>query len=285
MPPAEEGTMTSPVSDVKPGSPRWRRVGVIVGVAIAVVAGAAIVVGILTVGGLTRQVPRFQSLAEHPDSSLRGTVAYFADQTRCVRVVAAAGRPVKTVYCLPKMDVPKAVKEGKEIGPQLVWLPDGRLRVTMFRMTPPPKPGAAPGLHPGWQKIVDVRTGKIEDVPAADVPSQPNRQTHPMVSPSGQRISWTSDNGRVKVMLTDRNGPSRTLLSAQGPGQYTYGLAAVSCAPTWQWIAADDGRILIITIGHPPVTRVLTTESSQGAFDAGLARFALTGASILTPAR
>ena len=54
MPPAEEGTMTSPVSDVKPGSPRWRRVGVIVGVAIAVVAGAAIVVGILTVGALTR---------------------------------------------------------------------------------------------------------------------------------------------------------------------------------------------------------------------------------------
>jgi hypothetical protein len=33
------------------------------------------------------------------------------------------------------------------------------------------------------------------------------------------------------------------------------------------------------------VTRVLTAESSQGAFDAQLARFAVTGANILTPSR
>lgn len=256
----------------------------IAGVAIAVVASAALVLGFLIAGSLTRQVPQFASLAKHPDRSLQGTVAYYADQSRCVRIVAAAGRPAKTVFCLPKMDVPKAVKEGKEIGPQLVWLPGGRLQVTMFRMTPPAKPGAAPALHPGWQKIIDVRTGKIEDVPVADVPSQPNRATHPMVSPRGQRISWTSDNGRVKVMLTGHN-ESRTLLSVQGPGEYTYGLGAAFWAPNWQWIAADDGRILIITTGHHPVTRVLTAESSQGAFDAQLARFAVTGANVLTPSR
>lgn len=76
----------------------------------------------------------------------------------------------------------KAVKQGKEIGPQLVWLPDGRLQVTVFRMTPPAKPEAVPGLHRGWQKITDVPTGNVEAVPAADVPSQPNRQTHPRSS-------------------------------------------------------------------------------------------------------
>jgi hypothetical protein len=154
----------------------------------------------------------------------------------------------------------------------------------MFRMTPPLKPGATPGLHPGWQKIIDVRTGKIEDVPAADVPSQPSLGTHPMVSPSGQRISWTSDGGRVEVRLSDHNG-SRILLSVQGPPDYTYGLGAAFWAPNWQWIAADDGRILIITTGHPSVTRVLTDESSRGAFDARLARFAVTGANLLTPPR
>jgi hypothetical protein len=270
------------VSDDKPVPPRRRRVGVIAGAAIAVVASAALVLGFLIAGSPTRQVPQFASLAKHPDQSLQGTVAYYADQTRCVKIVAAAGRPAKTVFCLPKMDVPKAVKEGKEIGPQLVWLPGGRLQVTMFRMTPPAKPGAVPALHPGWQKIIDVRTGKIEDVPPADVPSQPNRATHPMVSPRGQRISLTSDNGRIKVMLTGDN-ESRTLLSVQGPGEYTYGLGAAFWAPNWQWIAADDGRILIITTGHNPVTRMLTAESSQGAFDAQLARFAVTGANILTP--
>jgi hypothetical protein len=242
-----------------------------------------LVVGLLAVGGVTRQVPQFASLAEHPDSALRGTVAYYADQTRCVKIVAAAGRPTRTVFCLPKTDVPKAVKEGKEIGPQLVWLSGGRLQVTMFRMTPPPKPGAKPALHPGWQKVIDVRTGKVEDVPAADVPPSRTGKPHPMVSPSGQRISWTSDNGRVKVMLTGSSG-SRTLLSARGPGEYTYGLGAAFWAPNWQWIAADDGRILIITTGRPAVTRVLTGQSSHVAFDAGLARFAVTGADILAPA-
>jgi hypothetical protein len=257
----------------------------IVGAAIAAIAAVALVVGFLAFRSLTRPAPQFASLAEHPDSSLQGTVAYFADQTRCVKIVAAAGGPGKTAFCLPKMDVQQAVKQGKEIGPQLVWLPGGRLQVTMFRMTPPAKPGAVPALHPGWQKIVDVRTGKVQDVPAADVPSQPNQQTHPMVSPNGQRITWTSDRGQVKVMLTDRNGSSRTLLSVQGPSDYTYGLGAAFWAPNWQWIAADDGRILIITTGHPAVTRVLTGESSQGAFGADLARFAVTGTNIMTPSK
>ena len=256
----------------------------IVGVAVAVAAAVVLVLGLLVVQSLTRPVPQFASLAKHPDRSLQDTVAYYADRSRCVKIVAAAGRPVKTVLCLPKMNVPKAVKQGKEIGPQLVWLPGGRLQVTMFRMKPPAKPGAVPGWRQGWQKIIDVRTGKIEDVPAAKVPSQPNRATHPMVSPGGQRIRWTSDNGRVTVMVTSDHR-SRTLLSAQGPGEYTYRLGAAFWAPNWQWIAADDGRILIITTGRHPVTRVLTAESSQGAFDANLARFAVTGGGILTPTR
>jgi hypothetical protein len=151
-------------------------------------------------------------------------------------------------------------------------------------MMPPAKPGAVPGWRRGWQKIIDVRTGKIENVPAAKVPSQPDRQTHPVVSPTGQRIGWTSDNGRVTVTLTSHHR-SRTLLDVQGPGEYTYGLGAAFWAPNWQWIAADDGRILIITTGPHSVTRVLTSESSQGGFSTDLARFAVTGANLLTPTR
>ena len=195
----------------------------------------------------------------------------------------ASGKPAKDVLCLPQQDVSKAKVLGKEIGPQLVWLPDGRLEVTMFRMTNPP----GPGFNAGWQKIVDVRTGKVEDVPTADVPSEPNLKTHPMVSPSGSRITTTSNskNGKIKVVLTDKTG-SRTLLSAQGPPNYAYGLTSAFWAPNWKWIAADDGRILVITTGNPSVTRVLTDESTQGAFggdDSRLARFAVTADDILTP--
>lgn len=130
-----------------------------------------------------------------------------------------------------------------------------------------------------------MRTGKVEDVPAADVPSQLSRNTRRQVSPGGQRISWTSDvDGRIKVMLTGRNG-TRTLLSAQGPGEYTYRLNSAFWAPNWQWIAAEDGRILIITPGDPPVTRVLSAGSRSGS-TLGLApALAVTAEDILTSAR
>jgi hypothetical protein len=112
---------------------------VIVGVAIAVVVSVALVMGFLIVrdmiASFSWREPEFASLAESPDSSLQGTVAYLADQSGCVRIVAAAGQPSKDVLCLPGRDMSKAEKEGKEIGLQLVWLPDGRLELTMFRMT------------------------------------------------------------------------------------------------------------------------------------------------------
>ena len=278
--------MGSPAVKVRPPARRRRRTGVIVGAAIAVVAAGALVVALLVIQGVTRQVPWFPSLAGHPDRSLRGTVAYYSEQNpQCVKVAAAAGRPVRT-FCL-KWPTPGAAenrKLGKPFGPQLAWLPGGRLQVTLFRMTAPAKPGAVPALHRGWQKVIDVRTGKVEDVPAAEVPSQPARNTGRQVSPAGQRISWTSDgDGRIKVMLTGRNG-TRTLLSAQGPGEYTYRLTSAFWAPNWQWIAAEDGRILIITTGRPPVIRVLASENRPVTLGMAPA-LAVTAEDILTPSR
>lgn len=250
------------------------------GAAVALVAGVA-AAGYLVVREVGRPVPDFASLAENPDPSLHGTVAYFADRSGCVRIVAAAGRPVRDVLCLPAMDVAKAEELGKETGPQLVWLPDGRLEVTMFRMVP-----KSPELNAGWQKIVDVRTGEVEDVPAAEVPSGPNLDTRPSLSPEGERIVTSSDpeSGRIKVVLSSDEG-SRTVLSAQGPPSYTYGLRAAFWAPDGRWIAADDGRILVITPGDA-VTRVLTDETVGGGFggdDPRLARFAVTAENLLEP--
>jgi hypothetical protein len=259
----------------------------LVTVALAIVAAVLLLVligGYLFVREVTRDEPRFASLAANPDPSLQGTVAYLADANGCVRIAAAAGQPSKEVLCLPRMDVSEAKKLGKEIGPQLVWLPDGRLEVTMFRMTDPP----GPGFRAGWQKIVDVRTGAVEDVPAPEVPSEPNLDTHPTVSPTGEKITMSSDSesGRIKIVLTDAGGESRPLLSAQGPPGYTYGLNAAFWAPDFDWIAADDGRILIVTTADPSVTRVLTDESHNAVFggdDPRLARFAVTAENILTP--
>jgi hypothetical protein len=162
-----------------------------------------------------------------------------------------------------------------------VWLPNGRLEVTVFRVDP--ETGT---YSTGWQKIVDVRTGQVVDTPAADVPSSPNFTTGRTVSPSGQTITTTSSesSGRVKVMLTDANG-TRTLLSARGPGEYTYRMRAAFWAPDWQWIAADDGRLLVITPGNPSLTRILVSDEGENAMmvgtDRGLASFAVTDTNML----
>jgi hypothetical protein len=249
-------------------SPRWLWLAVpTLLVVVVTMVGAQVVFH----GVEGRTVPTFVSLAEHPDASLQGTVAY-TTADRCIRIVAAAGQPSKDVLCLGplQLDPAKVVVAGKEmVAPQLVWRPDGRLEVTGFRVNVGPETaGKAPVYTAGWQKIVDVRTGTIEDVPAADLPSAPNLTTRPTVSPSGQRLSSTSNGqtGQVKVTLTDQAG-TRTLLSAHGPGEYGYFLYSVFWAPHWQWVAVDDGRILITTTGALPVTRVLVDGSGDwGAF-------------------
>lgn len=253
----------------------WVVLGVVVGVLVLVLATFAF----FAFRSQTRAVPSFPSLASSPDPALHGTVAYLGEGN-CIRIIAAGGGPSRQVWCVPNQDIGKAEKLGKEQGPQLVWRPDGRLEVTMFRMTDPP----GPNFNAGWQKIIDVHTGAVEDVPAADVPSAADQSTHPSTSPSGRRVSWTSDaaNGRISIVLHE-GATSWTLLSAQGPGEYTYGLSAAFWSPDGKWIAADDRRILIITPENG-VTRELVTPADSG-FGGELARFAITAQDLLAPAK
>ncbi len=280
---------TDPTETPPPPRPRRRRWPWVVA---TVVAGSALVFVLVSVASIAifharegRPVPEFLSLAEHPDRTLQGTVAYTASNG-CVRIVAAAGSPSRDVYCLPKEEMSKAPKVGKEVGPQLVWLPDGRLEITMFHMNPSRTTGSktGPDLTRGWQKIVDVRTGKVEDVPEAEVPSKLNLTTQPTVSPDGRKLTTTSDGmtGKVKVVLADDTG-SRTLLSAHGPGEYGYHLGTAFWAPNWEWVAADDGRILVITTDDPSTTRVLLADRGGRSGGAEGATFAVTAENLLTP--
>jgi hypothetical protein len=250
---------TSARRHTEAGHPR-RKIWIIALAAAGVVATGVVVVVVLVLVIATTKIPQFGSLADTPDPRLLGTVAYYADSSACVRIVAAAGQPSKDVLCLPDQDPQEAKQFGKLVGPQLAWRSDGRLEVTMFRLTDPP----GPNFNPGWQKLVDVRTGQVQEVSAASVPSTPNLDTEPTLSPDGRKVTSTSDNGRISVVLQDATG-SRTLLSARGPAD-GYSLSTAFWAPNWQWIAADDGRILIITTDNPAVTRVLTAESTQGGY-------------------
>lgn len=197
--------MSSPPSTrgAAPARPRRSRsvVAVVVALgAILAIAVAAVVVELITDAKWTP--PDFPSLAAEPDPSLQGTVAYFAGQSRCVRVVAASGQPEKEVLCVGDQVDSRTGTPFKEMGPQLVWLPDGRLEVTMFRLAPADSPSTATTQLPlvaGWRKIIDVRTGQVEDVPAADLPAEPAQLPAPTVNAAGERIDTVAAAGRTEV--------------------------------------------------------------------------------------
>lgn len=258
---------------------RRRRV-VIVLVAVVVAAIVAVPV-LLVVGHLVgaRDMPVFPSLADTPDATLQGTVAYVDSSTGCVRVVAASGAPSKEVLCFPPLDPETAKTLGKPIGPQLIWRTDGRLEVTMFRMTDPP----GPGVRPGWQKVVDVRTGAVTDVPDAEAPTTADLGARTVVRDDGARLTTTSDpsSGHITITLTDNAGRSRTLLDVRGPGEYTYGLEAAFWSPDGRWVVADDGRILFITPDEPPVVRMLLGPRTTLGGDPQFARIAVTTTNLL----
>jgi hypothetical protein len=276
--------MQTPEDVADTGAPKARRTrrtrALLVVLAVAALAVVAVPV-LLVVGHLVdaRDVPAFPSLADAPDPALRGTVAYVDSSTGCVRVVAASGQSSKELFCIPPIDPETAKTLGKPIGPQLVWRTGGQLEVTMFRMTEPPGPGG----RPGWQKLIDVRTGSVTDLPDAQAPSAPDLTARSAVRADGARLTTTSDasSGHITIVLTEADGRTRTLLDVRGPGEYTYGLEAAFWSPDGRWVMADDGRILVITPDDPPVVRLLLGARVTLGGDPQFARIAVTSENVL----
>ena len=255
------------------GSHRGVIAVVIAGVALLAAVGVGAAVGI---AWRTTIEPSFPSLQEEPQAQFRGTVAYYSDSSGCVRIIAAAGQPSKDVYCIPEEPLETKQEKGKPIGPHLAWLPDGRISVTMYRMTPVP----GPEVLPGWQRLVDPQTGAVEEVAEEDVPQAAPVIDHPLVSPDGARLTTVSEEGSAVISLTE-GGQTRALLEVSGDPK-TYRMAPAYWSPDFTWIAADDGRVLIIDPTDPATTWILTDDARVTA-DERFDRFAITAEEIPIP--
>jgi hypothetical protein len=239
---------------------------------------AVLVVGFLLVRDLIafgRPAPEFPSLADAPDQSLHGTVAYFAmDEagktqvnSGCVRVVAAAGAPSRDVLCL--------TDEGDDTGPELAFLPDGRLQVTMYSWP------TGQDLVVSWRKVVDLRTGETEEVSIVGLQATP-AELGPTVSATGERIATEVRNNQAELVLTGADGASRSLWTAEVSPDYS--IAAI-WAPDGEWVLAYDGRLLVVNPEDPVRIRMLVAQpgvlGSPGSTSPRMYVFAVTGADLL----
>lgn len=261
------------MSDTATRSRRWLPWSIVGGVLVLAAAG----IGIALVSSLLPPDPQFTSLADAPDPSLSGTVAYFDDESLCVRVVAAAGQPDREAYCLEDQPVAAAQQEGKDVGVDIAWLPDDRLQLTLYRMAAQEGP---PVFTPAWRRMVDIRTGTVEEVDPAEFAGQVPTRTCVTTSPAGDRIVTESDSGHAVVTLVTASG-ERTLLDVQGNPQ-TYGISEACWAPDFQWIMTNDTRMLIITTGEPPLTRALTPPMTTFYGYDALSWYAVTDADLLS---
>ena len=262
------------MSDTATGSRRWLPWAIIGAVLVLVLAAAGI--GIALVSSLLRPDPEFASLALVPDPSLSGTVAYFDDESLCVRVVAASGQPNREAYCLEDQAPMAAEKQGKDVGVDIAWLPDDRLQLTLYRMLPEPE---AVLFAPAWRRIVDITTGDVEEVPLAEFAGETPARTCVTTSPDGDRIVTQSDDGHAVVTLIADSG-ERTLLDVRGNSE-TYGITEACWAPNYQWILTSDTRLLLITTDDPPLTRSLTPPMTTFYGYDALSWYAVTATDLL----
>jgi hypothetical protein len=181
--------------------------------------------------------PSFPKLADAPDQSLHGTVAYLDWKVdACLKVVPMSGTPTKTVTCLKGVN-------GGAVG-DMTWLADGRVQLTQYGE---------------WRKIINVRTAEVEEVSAARVPKTGPATKPVTVSPDGRALASTSKDGRVQLTLDDATG-RRILLDAKGGNLYKLGTP--NWSPGYAFVLTTDSaaRLLLTTLETPSRTRILATE-------------------------
>jgi WD40 repeat protein len=226
--------------ETAPPASKTKRPWVIVVVFVGIVAVVGLAALVYTAVRSATSVPSFPALADNPDSSLHGTVAYTDwGINPCVHVIAIAGAPSKQLACFDRKT------EGWPS--ELVWLPDGRLQVTQNDNADIAK----------WRKIYNVSTGAVENIPAAKIPDKSVPVKPVTVNPDGARLTSTSKDGNVEVVLTETGGQRRTLLKANGGS--TYEIGPPNWSPDWKTVLMTDAaaRLLITTPNEPSKTYVL----------------------------
>ena len=210
---------------------------------VAAVSVLVAVTAIIFVFGVI-PLPDFPSLAEQPDSSIPGTVAYlafeneFGNEPCLVTVPASGGRVVEWVWC------------GRQYVEFPSWTADGLLVVVDYTAQPS-------------YLLIDPATGTAVDrIPQDNQPGEPvplpYSSTVRQERPDGARVRTDGGRGGDASVVVRINGEDQTILSVENaPSDYSF--IDVQWSPDGAWVLVSDtaGRLLIVGADGNPGARVL----------------------------
>lgn len=210
--------------------------------AIAAVVVVGLVVGLVLVFAFI-PLPEYGSLADEPDSSIPGTVAFarWDDGDLCVWTIPAGGGDEREVLCDNNIGF-------GEISPG--WTPDGMLVVEQF------------GPSKEVFRIIDPETGEtidrisFEQTGAFDGPV--GREF--VVTQDGLSVYVDGDRDSAQLLLESPSGSERVVLEVEGPADYRFDWARLS--PDGEWILTQDseGRLIIVAVEGDPNARILVDD-------------------------
>lgn len=211
--------------------------------AVVSIVGAVLVLLLVTVIIVVFGViplPEFASLADQPDPSVPGTVAYLGvDEDPCLFTVQASGGEPHEVWC------------GREFVEFPVWSSDGLLVLTDWSAGP-------------TYLLIDPATGtEVDRVPVGDQGAEgeppPRRLDERRERADGAVVRTDGrGNGEAAVVVRFPDGSEQTIVSVKdAPADYYFYEAQWSPDGDWVLVTDNAGRLLIVGADGTPGARVL----------------------------
>ena len=211
----------------------------VLAVSASVVVILAVLAAVLVFGVIP--LPDYPSLADHPDASIPGTVAFITDdEPSCLGVVPAGGGPTTELRC--------GVVELGTLG----WTSDGLIVTIDFSSVT------------SRYLLIDPVSGQVVDTVPADV-DEPKPLVWESQSTREDGAVLITDDGREATTVKVRvpNEVPTTILSADGPHDYSFDVATWSPDGQWVLVVDSEGRILVVGESGLPTARLLVDGASR----------------------
>lgn len=211
----------------------------VLAVSASVVVILAVLVAVLVFGVIP--LPNYPSLADNSDTSIPGAVAFITDDNPpCLGVVQASGGPTTELRC--------GVVEVGTLG----WTSEGLIVTIDFS-------SAAPRYL-----LIDPVSGEVVDtVPTDFEEPKPLAWESQSTRADGAVLITDNNRGTATVKVRVPNQEPTSILSTEGPQDYSFDVATWSPDGQWVLVVDSEGRILIVGESGTPTARLLLEGASR----------------------